>query len=179
MFTKLNYYHNQFYRFVNLFEKELDVLTKRTFNEENLSGESCTHYTINQYYMAFHYVAMLHYILINSPDKSWDTIKDYYKVENTIEKFKCAKINIDAIFELFDLYTEFSCGINGFSIEESFEVEPDSEICGVTVSTDNTGISSLGIEVTFEIEPDSIINITPIENNSNITVGYVCEFENC
>lgn len=125
MFLSINNLNKYWYSFYKLYGSAILNLSDKWSNQEKIYGNSCTQYKVNQYYLAFYLAVMIK----NELDKGYTTSATYYETKYNISDKKkiliCYNINLDKIFDIFDIHFTEDSGIGEIGIEDTLVVEPN------------------------------------------------------
>lgn len=114
-------------RFEALYGDDAMVVAKKWFSTEDFYEHSCKQKKVAQYFFAFHLGYLLFIEVMQNPTKTWEELEVEYDLDTKRRNLKCHAIDLDSVLAIFNLPVNTSDGIEGIGVEDSFEVEPDSE----------------------------------------------------
>ena len=140
---RLNNVYNTIFE---LYADQVIALHNQQFKEEDVEGFSKSLSNISQYTMANGIVQLFYRDWI-SGEYSFAYLKAYYKIDELISCFRCARIDLTRMFELIGINinpTGIGCneGIESVDLEHTFQIEVP--ICGEQDSP-STGLNKIDL----------------------------------
>lgn len=123
--------------FTNLYKSSYENLLTKLYIQEDLRGESNYQYDILYFDYLFNTMYLLYIDYNRNPELGWTYFYNKYSMDFIKKLYRCRGINIDKVFDIFHLPTDFTTEleVSGAEIEETFVVE--ELIVPVTIPTNS------------------------------------------